>query len=251
MRSMRLLEWVGGLDEDLLERSELPAVVKQKPRIIPWLATAACLCLVCTLAFGFFGGGKKVAMDNAAGEVPEKEELINGNGSSLVSDKNNSFQDSENSDMIVDPYGYPCKSQSYWALHSMKEMEQWETVAFFSRQELDAWLEVHLELEGIDRQKVLQLCAEYDEDYFAKQALLLSRVAMADHYRNYESGHIYTGIGDAQTDWLLYLHEISDEVRADAEGCLYVFSEVDPNCTIEPGDTVGILLVSQQTEPKS
>ncbi len=246
MSSMRLLDWIGGLDDNLLERSEQAAVAKNKPRIIPWLATAACLCLVCGLAFGFFGSQRK-AMDDAGGGVPEQEGPLFGNGILTDSQTNSSLHDPESGGTAVEPYGYPCQSQSYWALHSMEQMGQWETVAFFSRQELDTWLEDHPELEGLDRQKLLQMCAKYDETYFDSRALLLSRAGVQDSYMDYRAGHIYVGVGDVQTDWVLYLHETHPSEGVDAEGCLYVFSAVDPNCTIKPGDTVGTLLIPQDT----
>lgn len=66
MNHLRLLEWIGGLDEDLLERSERPIPFTKKFRWAPLVATAACLCLVCGLVLGAFGG-RKVAMDSSDG----------------------------------------------------------------------------------------------------------------------------------------------------------------------------------------
>ena len=245
MSSMLLLEWIGGLDEDLLARSEQTAV-KHRPRIIPWIASAACLCLVCGLAWGIFGSQKK-ATDNASGGVPEQEGPLFGNGILADSQTNSSLHDPESEGLVTEPYGYPCQSQSYFALCSMEKTGVGETVVFFSRQELDAWLDTLSELDALDRQKLLQLCMKYDAAYFNSQALLLTPVGMQDGYTDYRAGTLYVGVGNVQTDWVLYLYESTQEIGVDAEGCLYVFSAVEPNCTIKPGDTVGTLLVSQDT----
>ena len=78
MNSMQLLEAVGYLDEDLLERSEKKTV--RNRRWIGWVAMAACICLVFVGAWGFLSPSKASdsAMENGmpSPEDPADDMLI-------------------------------------------------------------------------------------------------------------------------------------------------------------------------------
>ncbi|MBQ4641922.1 MAG: hypothetical protein IJB47_04855 [Oscillospiraceae bacterium] len=251
MSRMQLLEWIGGLDEDLLERSELPAK-RNRPYWIPLVAAAACLCLICG-AFWGLGGGKKVAMDNAAnGDAPLREDE-----SSLIGSRDpmDGIMDSDETKTERPSAGTvsdTCQNQSYWAQHSLEQADSPEITVFFSRQELDTWLESHPELTGQDRDAVLKICEKYDASYFTKQALLLTRVGGANDQTDYaKKGFLHKVAGKLETDWMLYLFETEEGDSASADGCRYVFTEADPDCAIAPGDTVAVQLLPWEETPRS
>lgn len=251
MSQLQLLEWIGGLDEDLLERSELP-VKRNRPRWIPLAAAAACLCLICGLAWGL-NGGRKVAMDNAFnGDAPMQEDAGSQGGSR---DPMEGIMDSSETEKTERPsigaVSDTCQNQSYWAQHSLEQAKEPEVTVFFSRQELDAWLDDHPELTGYDRDAVLQLSEKYDDAYFTKQILLLTCIGGTDSQTDYaEKGFLHKVAGKLETDWMLYLFEEEGTDRENSEGCRYVFSEAHPDCAIEPEDTVGVQLIPWEEAPK-
>ena len=69
--SVLLLEAIGYIDEDVLERSEKKVDTK-KNAWIGWAVLAACICLICVSMWGYFSPVK--SLDNAMPEVADSVE---------------------------------------------------------------------------------------------------------------------------------------------------------------------------------
>ena len=148
MNSMVLLEAIGQLDEDLLERSER-AERKLSPKWISLAALAACLCMVLGFGLQFLSLGKK-SVENAGGMYQESVD-------NMLMD---TPQQAEKEDSVIYPF----------AAQAIQTTVQEHAISVInSREELDL-------LAANDSETAEYFAEQYDEEFFAQRQLLILTV---------------------------------------------------------------------------
>ncbi len=165
MSSMLLLEAIGYLDEDLLERSEK----KQEPKKyawVGWTALAACVCLVCAGAWGIFNPVK--TNDSAAPEAMHSANTILDSDTKEPGKMNQYFEDF--SGAITDKV-YGALAVRFIRTGGFSRKDPSPAVAVNNRQQLEEYIAANDVIFASTN--FAEECRKYDDAFFEKTQLVI------------------------------------------------------------------------------
>ena len=161
--TMLLLEAIGYLDEDMLERSEESTSPQRRKNWVAWAALAACVCLVFAGTWGRMAGSGKSA-DDSAMEVMDPAEAPD------IADTKPEIEEYQN-----DVVEIPADVQYTFAVRYIRSggagTEKSRTLAVNSRQELEAYISANeASLSGSEFEAA---CLKYDDAFFQEKQLVV------------------------------------------------------------------------------
>ena len=233
MNAMLILEAVGYLDEDLLERSERPRSTNR--RWVPWVAMAACICVIFVGARGFLLP-KKAADSAMNGELdspqsPADDKLVQ---DSVIDSSDFEYESffEKNSISTGNSFG-----AWYIVTDGMDTLSYPQSFVINDRQALE---EYHASnwtyLEGSNFEEVM---SKYYDDYFETHQLL----ALVLRENNASVTHRLTdAYWDEETaQWQVSLQRMIPLEKAQAAGPSYwhILIEVD---AVETGENEKVRL---------
>ena len=185
--SMLLLEAIGYLDEDLLERSEKKQAPK-KYTWVAWTALAACVCLVCVGAWGIFNPVK--TNDSAAPEAMHSTNTILDLDIKEPGEMIQYFEDF--SGVITD------KAHGVLAVRFIRTGGDLSpAVVVNSRQQLEEYIAANDVIFASTN--FAEECRKYDKDFFEEKQLIIVALGGNSSSISYEVANIFR----TQESWII------------------------------------------------